>query len=43
MKKRIIKNQEVSLLGMGCMRLPVIAETNEIDYDKTEDGHLTFL
>ena len=37
MKKRIIKNQEVSLLGMGCMRLPVIAETNEIDYDKTEE------
>ena len=36
MEKRNIKNQEVSLLGMGCMRLPV-NENNEIDYKKTEE------
>lgn len=36
MEKRIIRNQEVSLLGMGCMRLPV-TEENEIDYKRTEE------
>lgn len=36
MEKRLIKNQEVSLLGMGCMRLPV-TESGEIDYEKTEE------
>ncbi len=35
MQMRKIKNQEVSLLGMGCMRFPVIEGTQEIDYDKT--------
>ena len=35
MEKRMINNQEVSLLGMGCMRLPV-TEDNQIDYVKTE-------
>lgn len=36
MQKRKINKQDVSLLGMGCMRLPV-TNTNEIDYKKTEE------
>ena len=35
MEKRMIKNQEVSLLGMGCMRLPLREGTNEIDFERT--------
>lgn len=35
MQKRMIKNQEVSLLGMGCMRLPKLV-SGEIDIAKTE-------
>ena len=37
MQYREIKNTKVSLLGMGCMRLPLIPETNEIDFKKTEE------
>ena len=37
MKKRFINNNEVSLLGMGCMRLPLVEGTEEIDFAKTEE------
>ena len=37
MQRRSIKEQKVSLLGMGCMRLPKIANTDEIDLVKTEE------
>ena len=37
MQKREINNNIVSLLGMGCMRLPVVPQTNEIDFNKTEE------
>ena len=37
MQYREIKNTKVSLLGMGCMRFPLVPETNEIDYNKTEE------
>lgn len=36
MKKRTIRNNNVSLLGMGCMRFPVHPETNQIDLELTE-------
>lgn len=36
MEKRYIKEQEVSLLGMGCMRFPLIEGTNDIDKELTE-------
>lgn len=35
MEMRKIKDQDVSVLGMGCMRLPLKAGSNEIDYDQT--------
>ena len=35
MEMRKIKDQDVSVLGMGCMRLPLKADSNEIDYDQT--------
>ena len=34
MQYRTIKDNKVSLLGMGCMRLPV-TDTNEIDFERT--------
>ena len=37
MQKRFIKENNVSLLGMGCMRLPMVENTEEIDYAKTEE------
>ena len=37
MEKRFIKENNVSLLGMGCMRLPMVENTEEIDYAKTEE------
>jgi len=37
MQKRSINNQDVSLLGMGCMRLPKVDGTDEIDVKKTEE------
>ena len=37
MENREIKNNNVSLLGMGCMRLPLIPNTEEIDFKKTEE------
>ena len=37
MEYRKIKEQKVSLLGMGCMRLPLIEGSNEIDFKKTEE------
>lgn len=37
MEQRYIKDSKVSLLGMGCMRLPRIEGTNEIDLKKTEE------
>lgn len=36
MNYRKINNNKVSLLGMGCMRLP-IDENNEINVEKTEE------
>ena len=36
MERRYIKEQEVSLLGMGCMRFPLVAGTNDIDKELTE-------
>lgn len=36
MEQRRIKNQPVSLLGMGCMRLPKFPDTEEIDIALTE-------
>lgn len=36
MQKRNIKNNNVSLLGMGCMRLPLIEGSQEIDYEHTK-------
>lgn len=36
MEKRKIKDKEVSLLGMGCMRFPKIKDTEEIDVKLTE-------
>ncbi len=36
MEQRKIKNTAVSLLGMGCMRLPKLADTDEIDVAMTE-------
>lgn len=35
MEKRKIKESSVSLLGMGCMRLPLIPNTETIDYEHT--------
>jgi len=35
MEMRKIKEQEVSLLGMGCMRLPLVSNSDEIDVNKT--------
>jgi len=37
MEKRSIRNQSVSLLGMGCMRLPKLEGSDEIDYKLTEE------
>lgn len=37
MEKRFIKDNNVSLLGMGCMRLPLVKDTEEIDYSRTEE------
>lgn len=37
MENRMINNNKVSLLGMGCMRLPLIPNTEEIDFKKTEE------
>lgn len=37
MENRKIKNQSVSLLGMGCMRFPKVPNTEEIDIVKTEE------
>ena len=37
MEKRFIKDEKVSLLGMGCMRLPLVDGTEEIDYKKAEE------
>ena len=37
MEKRYIGKQEVSLLGMGCMRLPKIEGKDEIDVTKVEE------
>ena len=37
MENRYIKNNKVSLLGMGCMRLPIVEGTNEIDFKRTEE------
>ena len=37
MENRKIKENSVSLLGMGCMRFPIIPDTNEIDIQKTEE------
>ena len=37
MENRKIRDNNVSLLGMGCMRLPLIPETEEIDVKRTEE------
>ena len=36
MEYRNIKEEKVSLLGMGCMRLPLIEGTDEIDFEHTK-------
>ena len=36
MQYRTIKEQKVSLLGMGCMRLPLIEGTDQIDFETTK-------
>ena len=36
MEKRYIKDNHVSLLGMGCMRFPLIEGTEEIDIEQTK-------
>lgn len=36
MNKRYIKDNQVSLLGMGCMRLPKVKNSDEIDFSETE-------
>ena len=35
--RRNIKEEKVSLLGMGCMRLPLIEGTDEIDFEHTKE------
>ena len=37
MEKRKINNYEISLLGMGCMRLPLMPNGEEIDVKRTEE------
>jgi predicted aldo/keto reductase-like oxidoreductase len=37
MENRKIKEQEVSLLGMGCMRLPLVENSDQIDVNKTRE------
>ena len=36
MEYRNINDEKVSLLGMGCMRLPLVEGTDEIDYEHTK-------
>ena len=36
MEYRKIKENKTSLLGMGCMRLPLISGSDEIDYEHTK-------
>lgn len=44
MKKRLIKDIETSLLGLGCMRFPVLEDDyGKIDYDKAEEIFLECL
>jgi predicted aldo/keto reductase-like oxidoreductase len=35
MECRKINNENVSLLGMGCMRLPLVEGSDQIDYEHT--------